>query len=91
MKELSDNVAATAPSQPVKTRCSRLARFFDDYLARHTVKPDNTGAVTFPMLKSVVAKYAGELPSIYFRNILKNFGYILSYKGKWVSVTKQYT
>jgi len=90
-EELSDTVSNVSSGQPVKACCARLARIFDDYLARHTIKPDSTGAFSFAILKSDLVKYAGSLPNTHFRKILKLFGYSLLFRGKWVSVTKHYT
>jgi hypothetical protein len=88
---LSGKEYIPTPGQPTKARASYLARFFDDYIESHSVKPDKSGSYTFSLLKRELVKYAGSVPDTYFRTLLKDFGYHLRYHNKWVSVTKQYT
>lgn len=90
-KELRDQIHIPKRGQPVRAKCAYLARFFDDYIETHSVKPDKEGRYSFAILKRELVKYAGEVPSTYYREVLKDYHYRLKYHGRWVQVTKQYT
>ena len=90
-EEMSELLYIPKQGQPIRSSCAYLASFFDNYIQMNSVKPDKDGRYCFAILKRELTKYSGKVQDTYFRTILKDFGYTLRFRNKWVEVIKQYT